>query len=106
MCASTSSGAHRSIGGEGVVRLRAAAVVLEEQVLRHGRLRGVVGRACRGPSPGERRRPEVLDIEALSRAAYDAMLRDPAARPHLEGAAATANGFDPIVAAVVHSRGA
>src|SRR3954462_5936138 len=35
MCASTSSGAHWSIGGNGWCGLRAAAVVLEEQVLGH-----------------------------------------------------------------------
>ena len=44
MCASTSSGAHWSIGGNGMVRLRAAAVVLEQQVLRHR-----VVSWCRGP---------------------------------------------------------
>src|SRR6266542_6219225 len=51
--------------GHGTVRLRAAAVVLEEQVLRHGGLLVVVGRACRGPSPGERSRSELLDMESL-----------------------------------------
>ena len=34
--------------GERMVRLWAAAVVLEEQVLRHGGSPGVVGRVCRG----------------------------------------------------------
>src|SRR4051812_18773772 len=29
---------------------------------------GVVGRACRGPSPGERSRPELLDMEARQNA--------------------------------------
>jgi hypothetical protein len=49
-----------------MVGLRAAAVVLEEQVLRHGGGLPVslVGRACRGPSPGERSRSEVLDMES------------------------------------------
>jgi hypothetical protein len=46
------------------VRLRAAAVVLEEQVLRHRGLL-VSWAACRGPSPGERSRPAVLDMESL-----------------------------------------
>ena len=52
--------------GHGAVRLRAAAVVLEEQVLRHGGglLVSVVGRAGRGPSPGERSRPALLDMES------------------------------------------
>ena len=51
--------------GHGTVRLRAAAVVLEQQVLRHRGSPGVVGRACRGPSPGERSRSALLDMESL-----------------------------------------
>jgi hypothetical protein len=46
------------------VLLGAAAVVLEQQVLRHGDLPGLVGRAGGGPPPGERSRAEVLDIES------------------------------------------
>src|ERR1700733_8873078 len=38
MCASTSSGDHSSIGGKAWLRLRAATVVLEKQVLRQDRL--------------------------------------------------------------------
>src|SRR3954451_20423649 len=49
--------------GHGTVRLRAAAVVLEEQVLGHRGLL-VSWAAYRGPSPDERSRSKVLDIES------------------------------------------
>jgi hypothetical protein len=49
---------------ESCVLDRAAAVVLEEQILRHGGLL-CLGRACRGPSHGERSRSELLDLESL-----------------------------------------
>src|SRR6185312_4843605 len=59
--------------GEGMVRLRAAAVVLEQQVLRHRGLLVSVGRACRGPSPRERSRSELLDTRTI---AYSAPIRE------------------------------
>jgi hypothetical protein len=46
------------------VRLRAAAVVLEEQVLRHGGLL-MSWAALSWPSPGERSRSELLDMKSL-----------------------------------------
>jgi hypothetical protein len=44
------------------MRLRAVAVMVEQPAVRRGVSPGVVGRACRGPSPGERSRSELLDM--------------------------------------------
>src|SRR6185437_2873981 len=49
--------------GKGTVRRRGAAVVLEKQVLRHG-VSYVLGLAYRGPSPVERSRSQLLDMQS------------------------------------------